>query len=246
MCVALLLLTIREPQRTTTTPATAGATPAPKDDNDASFAEACRCLNAHRQRYFPVFGSFVLICIAFYGWNAWMAATIGRTWQLAPGDVGRTAGTIGVLLSPLPTFLLAYIMDRLKARGHPAGPFWIASLCCVINIGAAICILRAPSLQALWIAYGVWTVFSYTAVGSVCSMTLVEITPSRFVGKVTSLYFLLAYTLGVGGGPYLFAQLAEHAFSGPGAIGDSMLVCYPVALVLTIFLMARGARLASR
>jgi MFS family permease len=235
MLVALLVLTIREPPRTSL-----------GSSDDASFSEVWRYLLLNRQRYIPVFGSFVLICIAFYGWNAWMAAAIGRTWQVPPGDVGRTAGTIGVFFSPIPTFIFAYIMDRLKARGRPAGPFWVATTCCLINICAAIYVLRAPSLQALWIAYGIWAVFSYSTVGSVCSMTLVEITPSRLVGKVTALYFLLAYTIGVGGGPYFFARVAELFFAGPGAITNAMLVCYPLSLLVTIVLMTRGAWLAAR
>ncbi len=97
----------------------------------------------------------------------------------------------------------------------------------------------------MWAAYSLSVIFSFTGVGNVCSMMLVEVTPEHLIGKVTSLYFLVAYLLGAATGPTIFAMVAR-SFQGPTAIVDSILLCYPSAIILTIAIMLAGGRAARR
>jgi len=228
--LAALLLTISEPKRRDV----AGS-------DRASYIEALRYTLLHRRRYLPIFASFVLVCLASGGWHAWIAAAIGRSWQLSPAVIGRTAGSIGLLLSPLPAFLLAYVMDIFKSRGHNAAPPLVAAVVCAANGASALLVLLAPTVWSMWMGYGVWCVLSYTVVGNVCGMMLVEITPSHLVGKVASIYFLCAYFLGATPGPTLFALVAQYGFRGPSAISQAILVCYPLVIVLTIAALLAAA-----
>ena len=95
-------------------------------------------------------------------------------------------------------------------------------------------------LAFIGIAYGLSVLI--TGCGQVAvAAILVEVTPGRLMGKVTSLQFLAGNLLGLAVGPTLFALVAK-LFTGKRAIADSMLVCYPTIVVVTVAFMVITAR----
>jgi MFS family permease len=227
--VALLLLTVKEPPR----PVAASA-------DKATFGEAFAYLFANWRVYIIVFGAVVTVSLGTTGWAAWMAASLGRTWGLSPGTIGKTVGLMGLVLFPVAAFSLGYLMDLGKRKGRLEAPFWVAIGGCLLNLGPALFILHAPSLKAMWIAYGLSILFTTSGVQIACGVTLASVTPGRLMGKMTSFYYLTSNMLAAGVGPTLYALVSQYGFSGPRAMPQAMTLCYAVLMSLTVVLLLVG------
>jgi len=236
LLLAGLALTLREPPRTTS----AAAGPA-----RASFGEMFRYVRRSWRVYAPIFGGVTCISFAGGGWNAWMAAAMGRAWDLSPASVGKTLGLIGLLVFPVSAFIIGWLIDLQRRKQRPAGPFWVSIVGCALNLVPAMLVFQAPTTTLMWVAYA-FSVFVNGGVQISCGIMLANVTPGRLMGKVTAFYYLVANLVGLGLGVTAYAAVAQYGFSGRYALAHAMMLCYALTIGLTILILLLGTREVSR
>lgn len=217
--LALLALTLREPPR----PPRAGA-------SGPTFRDLFAHMRAQRRLYLLLFAGPTLWSLANSGWSAWMAAGIGRTWGLSPGEIGATAGLIGLICTPIGLISLGFLIDRLTRRGNRDAIFHVTLFVQALHMLPAMAIFLAPSVEMMWIAYAAAALIAST-VQILGSAVLTEITPSHLVGKAAALYNMVQNFLGLAIGPTIFA-LTATGFSGERAIVPAMMLCYALFIAL--------------
>ena len=231
--VVALLLSIREPPR--------GRVPVKGEA--VSFREMLKHMRENAGIYAVLFISAVTLSLGFAGWNAWIAAALGRTWNISPGTIGRTIGTLGLVVFPLAVFLIGALMDFIKRRwADPGGPFWVAAGGCVLNLAPAMLVLHARSLTSMWIFYGCYIFFTTAGVQIAGGYMLATVTPSRLMGKLTSCYFLVNNLLAGATAPTIMAVVSRYGFSGPRALSNAMSLCYASFVSITVLVLLVGVR----
>lgn len=217
--LALLAFTLREPPR----PSREGAT-------GPTFRDLFAHMGQNRRLYLLLFAGPTLWSLANSGWSAWMAAGIGRTWGLSPGEIGATAGLIGLVCTPIGLISLGFLIDRLTRRGNRDAIFHVTFAVQALHMLPAMAIFLAPSVEAMWIAYAAAALIAST-VQILGSAVLTEVTPSHLVGKAAALYNMVQNFLGLAIGPTIFA-LTATGFSGERAIVLAMMLCYALFITL--------------
>lgn len=228
---SLLVLTIREPAR----PVRVG--PA----SGAGFADAIRHVRANAALYATVLGAVAFANMATTGWSAWLPAAIGRRWGLTPPEIGPMLGTMQLILGSIGAISIGWIMDHFKGR-RVDGALRVAAVASLIHLVPAMFTLLAPNLAMLWTGAALKVLIN----GGVTIVSLVvvaEITPARLIGKVSAVFYLMVNLLGNALGPTVFALVARLFFTGKEAMGQAMLVAYPVTIGASVILLLVCARL---
>jgi MFS family permease len=196
----------------------------------ATFGDLFRHMRAHRRTYFLIFAGPTLWSLANSGWGAWMVAGIGRSWGLAPGMIGQTAGLIGLIATPAGLIGLGFLIDHLSRRGHRNAIFHVTIAVQFLHMIPAMAIFLMPSVGTMWIAYGASMLIAST-IQILGSALLAEVTPPHLIGKAAALYGMVQNFLGLAIGPTIFALVAE-GFSGKRAIVHAMMLCYALFITL--------------
>lgn len=229
LLVALVVLSIREPPREAEV----------RRQDVPGYGEALRFMGRRWRLFVPIFVMTTVLALST-GWNSWMPAALTRIWGLEPSTIGQVTGPLGLILNPIAYVTVGHLMDRFTTPTRPDGMLRVAIIGSVLNVPAAMAVLLAPSVTLMWIAYGLSLLL--TGAGQVAvAAILAEVLPGRLMGKATSLQFLVGNILGLAMGPTLFALVAK-LFSGPRAIADSMLLCYPTIVAVTVGFMILAAR----
>jgi MFS family permease len=231
--VALLLLTIREPPRAKS----------PVAGERVTFAEMLRYMRKNIGIYAVIFAAVVTVSLGTAGWNAWIAAALGRTWGLTPGQIGTRVGTLGLVLFPLAAFTIGMLMDYIKRRWNtPSAPWWVAIGGCLLNLAPAMAVLHAPSITWMWIFYGCFIFCTTSGVQVACGYMLATVTPGRLMGKVTSCYYLNANLLAGATAPTIVAVISQFGFEGPRGLANAMTISYSVFVSITVVVLLIGVR----
>jgi MFS family permease len=233
--IALLLFTVREPKRQR------GST----KDATSNFGEMLDFLWRERRLTLPLFAGPTIWSMANSGWMAWMPAAMARGWHISPGEFGRYAGPITLILTPIGLITIGILMDRLSRAGMKDGHMRVAAITQLIQLIPALLIFQMPTQESRWIMYAVSVVISSQSVQVAASAILSHVTPGRLMGKTAAVFNLVQNVLGLALGPTIYALVAQLGFSGPRAILYSMMACYgalmPVAALL-LLMVGRAIR----
>lgn len=174
--------------------------------------------------------------------SSWSPAMIGRTWGMAPQDVGPMMGII-VLPAGIGGLLLSgFILNWLTVRGGDIRNYGL-----IAAIGSAIGMVGmglAPSLNIALLMTGVASFFLGTSY-SVGASTLGEVTPVRLMGRVTAVYFIFQSLLGQALGPFLVASGSQYMFSGRAALATSFafwMGLFGVGMVIAVAVLRHKLR----
>ncbi|QNA85495.1 MFS transporter [Sphingomonas sp. So64.6b] len=221
LLVALLAVTVHEPTRRE----------APQAHN-SGFAATLAHWRAHWYLYALVVGMSTMWSLGNTGWNAWMAAAIGRTRGLSPADIGPTAGMIALICASTGSIGLGFYLDGRAVRGDRAALLKVSALVQLFHAIPAVAMFYVPTQAGMWLCFALANLL----IGSMpiaAFALLTEITPGRLTGKSVALYNLIQNFLGFAIGPTFFALVAETFFHGPGAITAAIAWCYPATLALS-------------
>ncbi len=213
------------------------------EGNAVSFGEMLGYLRRNSGLYTVIFAGVVASSLGTAGWNAWIVAALGRTWGLSPATVGKTIGTLGLVIFPLSAFIVGMLMDFARRWwNRPDAPFWVAIGCCVLNIGPAMLVLHSPSLTVMWIAYSFFLFLTTAGVQAACGYMLATVTPGRLMGKVTSCYYLTNNMISGTMAPTIVAAISQYAFEGPRSLISALTISYSTFLTLAVLVLYAGTR----
>lgn len=234
--LSLLLLLAPEPKRATVT---AGAT---QESILAGLGAALRHMWGHKTIYLPLILFVTFGAMANFSTSAWMPALIGRTWHIAPQQVGPMLGMI-VLHSGVAGLLVSgFVLNWLTVRGGDIRNYGL-----IAAIGAAIGLAGlglATTLPTALVLVGLGSFFLGTSY-SVGASTLGQITPVRLMGRVTAIYFLFQGLLGQALGPFLVAVGSQKMFRGDTALASSFalwMAVFGVGMIVAVIVLRRRLR----
>ena len=228
---AFLMLTIREPARSVVLART----------DVPSFGDMFRYVWVHRRVYLTM--SFATICIGMAGggWSGWMAAAIGRSWDLAPNQIGKVMGPISLICTPTGYFIMGYIMDRMVRSGRRDGPVLVVRATQALHLLPALSILYMPNQTLMWIAYAI-SVSMSGGMQIVGAAIWSDITPPRLMGKTVAFFNGVQVLVGLTSGPTVYALVSQHFFTGKLAIVHAMTLCYAILISTALILLTKLGR----
>lgn len=230
--ISMLLLLIREPARST----------APSAVPDAKgFGAAIDHLRTHLPVYLPLILFVTFGAMLAFSSSGWLPTMFARSWGMTPQQVGPLLGSIMLPAGLAGLVFSGFMLNWLTVRGGDIRLYGIvAAVGTMIGLVAAA---LAPTLPLALTGAAISTFFIGTST-PVAAATLSEVTPSRLMGRITSIYFLFQTLLGQALAPFLIALGSQRIFAGPTALARSMAVnctmfgiaCAIAALVLRAML----------
>lgn len=212
--LSLLLLLAPEPARP---PAEVGE----KTEGDG-FVEgvgaALRHMRGHLGLYVPLILFVTFGAMSNFSKSSWSPALFGRTWQMAPQDVGPMLGVIVLPAGVGGLLVSGFVLNWLTRRGGDIRNYGLiaAALAAAGMVGMGL----ATTLPMALFMTGLASFFLGTSY-SVGASTLGEITPVHLMGKVTAVYFIFQSLLGQALGPFLVAYGSQNMFAGRTALAHS-------------------------
>jgi len=231
LLVALLTLTIREPQRRSLLRAANGSAVQP------GLGEM---LHQLRNRKWSVAGislGMVFQAVSGYAFFAWGPTFLQRTYGWPIGQAGRTLGVLSILLGCCGMYIGGALCDRWQRQGILEAPLRVAVFSAAgtaIFFPLALLIDNAPGTTLLLAA----AIF-LLALPIGCSYAALQlIFPNQLRGQVSALFLFILSLGGLSLGPLLPGLLNDYLFHNEKSISISLALTIAVASVLmwTLFL----------
>ncbi len=230
MILAFLVLTLREPPRQESK--TGG--------NKPTFGEAFRYLGVHWKLYVPIVASVTFYLMAGGGFQGWAPAEISRKWGVSSAETAHTIGLIQLVLLPLNNWTIGYLMDRFGRKGtRPERYLMVPIIPIFLSIVPASLYFLVPNIGYTWVMVGFYTLCNCSTL-AMTGTVMAAVTPSRLMGKVTALYFMIANLLGYALGPTIFALVAKWFFAG--SMIKAMQISFPIAISICVLFLSYAAR----
>lgn len=214
LAVTLLMLTVKEPQRTESN----------SETEQLTFLEVLAYLRRRRTVYMPLFLGMSVNTVIGYAFFSWIPTSLARTYQWSMTEVGVGYGSVILLVGPLGVFLAGWLIDRLSQAGHNNAEIKVA----LLSIG--ICLPGATALPLM--PTGDWALLALipaslgpamtTASGSIA---VINATPNRIRGQTMALYLLTISLLGLSLGPTAVALITDYIFR------DGLMIRWSIATV---------------
>ncbi|MES2260305.1 MAG: MFS transporter [Pseudomonadota bacterium] len=223
MLLALLLLTIREPARTTVS-GSAGT------DQHYTLRETLAFFWANRPFYLRYFLGLSLLAIVIYGFPTWMPAHLMRHFGADPSSVGLRYGTQVLILGAIGIYSGPWIERWFSARACRDAPVRVPMLCA--GVVALLCAVFpfADSLGSALVVAGAINLF-YCLPWAVAASALQISTPNRMRGVAVSIFYFLISLFGLGIAPSIIAFVTDRVLRDPARVGISLaVVCATSAL----------------
>lgn len=234
--IALLLLTVREPERRLSVE---------QVRERFSIGDVIRFFWSDRDFYGRFFGGMALLIVALYALPAWTPSFLSRAFGVPTSRVGIEygtaalfAGTLGVLLGPsLTRWLARFDPARAKLRTAVVAAAATAPGCLFLPF--------AHDYMAALLASASATFALNLALPSVAA-ALQESTPNRMRGVATSIYTFVVMTAGLALAPTLIAMTTDQILRDSARIGVALGWVCGIAALAALPLLAGAARLGAK
>jgi MFS family permease len=211
--VALLVSLLPEPKRTA-----AKST----DKNEIDFRSAALNMLKRWHVFLPLFIANAATIMISTSYTSWIPAFLARTWHLSGAEIGLRLGLIVLILNTGGQFAAGILVDFIrKTFGAAAVALFGLVMCAIVLLPAAF-IPYASSLELTWLMIAV-LVCSAASLFTIGTATVVHLTPSHVVGKISGVHFAWIGITGTAIAPTLVALLSDRVFGATtAAIGEAL------------------------
>jgi MFS family permease len=225
--IALLMLTIREPIRTSDR--------AP----NVSVRELLTYVRSHARTFSCVALGFGLSATVNLGIAFWLATFLIERHGWTAARAGMVQGSLTMAVGTLGVVAGGWVADRFVRAGRVDGPLRVGI------IGAAGMLVSAtayPFAQSASMAVTWLVVVNFFAAfpWGAASTAAAEAVPAHMRAQGTSLYFLIVNLLSIGLGPVAVAVVADRVFGNAAAIASSLAVVNVVGMTGAIIFLLMG------
>lgn len=229
LLIALLTLSIREPQRRWLLRASSGS------DAKVPFRLVWEQLRKRIGSFAGISLGMVFQALCGYVFLAWGPTFLQRTYSWSPGQAGHTLGVLTLLFGCAGMYVGGSLCDRWQRQDIPEAPLRVAVL------SAAGTFVFFP--VAVTIGNPFWTTILLTAaifflampIG--CSYAAVQlIFPNQVRGQVSALFLFILSLGGLSLGPLLPGLLNDYYFHSEKKIGASMAITIGAASLLMLLI----------
>ena len=229
LLVALLALTIREPQRRSDHAVLASEQP-----KGPGFAEQ---FARHRSSYLLHFAGFAALSIPFNVTLLWARPFLSRVLGLTPAQGAFAVGTLMMLFCSLGVVVGSLMADRMQRRGQLDGTVRVALLAaCGLVVPLAIFPFM-PTVVSACVVLAVILFFGAFAYGA-GPAALQMITPNGQRAMMSALYLLGINIVGLTVGPTMTGVLTDYLFHDKAAVGYSAAIVGVIGALLACLCFA--------
>jgi MFS family permease len=224
MLVALLLLTIREPERKGVLRSNDRSFTVPR----GSVRELCAYVWDNRSTFLYLNLGIALVALEGYGGFNWIPSLFTRRHGWTQGHTGLVFGSIVAVCGTLGIVTGGRLADRLRLRGYADANLRVALLGAVgwLPFGTLFPILSSAYWAATLLAPAV---FFMSMPFGVAPAAIQQMMPNSMRAQATAIYLFVINLIGMGLGPTFVAVLTEDVFRDKTAVGYSLLIVGGVA-----------------
>ncbi len=234
LLIALLMMTVREPQRTGLFPGAHHAQQVPISTVLAYFATRRRAVATH------VIGASIFI-MAVFSLNIWGPEYLVRTFGYSRAEAGLTFGAVMMTAGTLGLLTGGVLADRSFAGGRRDAYSRIILLSMAGMAPFAI-LLAFVSTPTLGVACLAAAVFFSAFQGGLSGGVMQLMTPNQMRGQAVALFLLTANLLGLGLGPTVVAVLTDFVFRSDAALNKSLALASAILIPLAAVIMLSGLK----
>jgi MFS family permease len=232
LLVALLMFTVREPERRGRT--VTGSKPIP----------ISVFFNFVRSNFMAVgthISGMAIFIVVVYGLNIWGPTYLIRTFDYSRGEAGWAMGFIMMISGTLGLLAGGFLADRYYARGQSDAYSRVILLALAATTPFAIALgfVETPMLAMIALFFAI---FFGAFQGGIAAGTLQLMTPNEMRGQAAALYFLFSNLIGLGLGPTVVAAFTDFVFMDDAAIGKSMALTAGIMCPLAALILLSGIR----
>ncbi len=229
--IALLMLTVREPERRG-----AGATAA-----SVPIRTVVGFVVGNRRTFLTHFLGFALLGIVFNAYLSWAPTFLVRRFGLSAADAGYALGLMLLVSGTLGIVCGGAVADWLQSRGRRDGTILAGIIAAVALTPLAAAATLLPGLAVTLAALAVFFFFASFPYGA-SAAALQIVTPNRMRAQVSALYLLVLNLLGIGLSATAVALVTDFVLKDPARVGVSMAVVGGIAAPLAAIVLACGLR----
>ena len=228
LIVALAVLCIREPTRTTT------------GSSDRPDAQSARYLFTRWKAFgAPCLGMCATTVVTYLG--GWYTPLLQRVWDWPVERIGFWLGVNYLIFGPLGTTVAGWLAERMARQGIEDGPYRLLKWGTVLVGVSATLLPLAPSPELLVLGQAVF-VFAGAVTSPMAATAIVVLAPTRLRAQASAIYFLIINLVGLLVGPTLVGVLADRVFTTPTGIAPAIAVVSLGAAVPALIALWLGAR----
>ena len=217
LLIALLLFTIKEPERTNTLQ---------KDGETAklSLSESLAIIFKHKKAYLLICFAVAFGALVNYGSNAWIPTFIARTYGWEVPKAGALYGLVLVISSIAGVLFGGWFADYMVKKGIPDGRLRVGLLGSIL----CLCSCWIPLLpKAEWALLATFIpCFALSAPFGAATAAIQEIMPNQVRALASSIFLFILNLIGIGLGPTSVALFTDYIFKDESAIRYSMVLLY--------------------
>jgi MFS family permease len=228
--VAVLMLTVREPERKGRMSAAAGA----GGDGHLSLRMVAGFFAGRWRMYGSHFFGMSTVGILSYGFFAWIPSMFIRTWGWTVQDIGLAYGIVTLVAGPLSIILASWLPEYLMKHGAEDAHMRAALYLNLMGVVCAVITPLMPTPELALVALLPMTsgVLASTSAGI---SALMIVTPNQMRAQASALYYFVVNILGLTAGPTGIAVFTDYVFRN-----ESMLRYSVGSIALLAGLFATG------
>lgn len=228
--VALLMATVREPERKGRMVGEAGASA----EGHLPLAAVVGFFRQRWRMYGSHFFGMSTVGILSYGFFAWIPTMFIRTWDWSVAEIGLGYGVVTLVAGPVSIVLASWLPEFLMKRGAEDAHMRAALYLNLMGVVSAVAtpLMPTPTLALLALLPMTAGVLASTSAGIAALMI---VTPNQMRAQASALYYFVVNILGLTAGPTGIAIFTDYVFR------DESMLRYSVgAVALLAGLFATG------
>ncbi|MDJ0928542.1 MAG: MFS transporter [Gammaproteobacteria bacterium] len=230
--VALLMLTVREPDRRGRGAAT---------DDAPSVRALFGFMKSRRAALLAHFFGFAFIGLPVQAMFAWTPTYLIRVFDFSPGQAGLAMGLVALICGASGMVCGGWLTDWFRSRGQLDGPLrtGLVTAVCAVPFAATATLAGSWQLAIVMLAFLVF--FCTCSVGA-APAGLQLVTPNRFRAQASAVYMLVLNMIASGAGPALTALATDYVFMDTAAVGKSLALVSGCSAPIAVLIFAVGLR----
>ena len=229
LLVALLILTIREPERR------ASARRAP------SIVEVVEFFRHNKLTFVCHFAGFSMLTMLYNGIFAWAPTFFIRTYDFTASQAGYYLGLQTLVFGTSGILTGGILADRLVRRGYSDGTIRTGILAAVALAPFAVTATLAPNATLSLLLFCPLTFFISFPFGAAAA-GLQSITPNQMRAQISAMYLFIVNLIGIGAGPTVTALITDYVFKDDQAVRYSMSAVSAVGSLGAVLILWIGLR----
>ena len=221
--VALLMLTVKEPERRVT-----GDAP--------SLKQVFAFLSEQRWLYGPLILGIALNTIAYVGNSSWSVVFFVRTYGWSVEQIALYMGLLMLVVMPIGTLVGSFLSERMTKAGYIDANMRLVLIVLAISIPLNVAFPLMPTGE-MAIALSGMTMFLGAVIIGPQNAAIQIVTPNRMRGQITAAVLFGFNVIGYGLGPVILALVTDYVFQDEMQIRYALSSTYVVIGPLALFVL---------